>query len=235
MKYRKCSWRRDQLTIHTRLNLPVYRKNGLLPCMQQTSVQALWYSERAVLLSHRKNSALHQHWWLKRILQSFEKAHYPSYQIQSLLQSVDEKELLTDKDSILNHLSEHFHTLFSASYMVQEQRLKISQQPMKIEMDVLLTLEGTIKTIVQLKNRKATGTDGIQPEIWLTGGLMLLGARKYPSRPLWYSHHHPIQKERRRVWLFKLSWHKSALHMCQIIAKVLLNSLVPTIAEEYLP
>ncbi len=100
------------------------------------------------------------------------KAVYgPSYQILIPLRSADGKELLTEKDSILNRWSEHFYTLFNASRSVQEPAIdRILQQPVKTELDVAPTLQATEEPIKQLKSGKAAGVDTIPPKVWKNGG-----------------------------------------------------------------
>ncbi len=100
------------------------------------------------------------------------KAVYgPSYQILSPLRSADEKELLTEKDSILNRWSEYFYTLFNASRSVQEPAIdRILQQPVITELDVAPSLQETEEAIKQLKSGKAARVDTIPPEVWKNGG-----------------------------------------------------------------
>ena len=60
----------------------------------------------------------------------------PSHQIQAPLCSSDGSTLLTDKEAILQHWSEHFKGLFSDQCTVQESSLaKIPQVDMKLELD----------------------------------------------------------------------------------------------------
>ncbi|XP_069790481.1 uncharacterized protein [Narcine bancroftii] len=93
------------------------------------------------------------------------KAVYgPSPQVQSPLRSSDGKVLLSDKISILNRWSEHFQSLFSANRSVQDSALlQLPQQPLRLELDEVLTLDETYKAIEQLKSGKAADMDGIPP------------------------------------------------------------------------
>ena len=98
----------------------------------------------------------------------------PTHQVLCLLHSTDGLALLTDKASILSRWSEHFQALFSVNRTVQDAAiLRISQQPVKMELDELPTIDEITKLIEQLKSGKAVGVDGIPPEIWKHGGLML--------------------------------------------------------------
>lgn len=88
------------------------------------------------------------------------------YQVRSLMRSSDGQILLTNKAFILNLWLDHFQALFSANYSVQEPAIPhIAEQPVKMELDVLLTTEETMKAIRQLQCGKAAVVDGIPPEI----------------------------------------------------------------------
>lgn len=87
-------------------------------------------------------------------------------QVQSPLHSADVRVLLTDKVSILNRWTEHFQTLLGANRTVQDSALlHIHQQPLKMEPDVITTLEETFMATEQLKNGKADWIDGISPPL----------------------------------------------------------------------
>ena len=60
---------------------------------------------------------------------------------------------------------------------------------------------------------------------------LLLRAEQPPTRSPWRSHHHPVQEQRGKVWLLL-----SLLAIVgKILARVLVNRLVSTVAEEHLP
>uniref|UniRef100_K7EZ64 Reverse transcriptase domain-containing protein n=1 Tax=Pelodiscus sinensis TaxID=13735 RepID=K7EZ64_PELSI len=176
------------------------------------------------------------------------KAVYgPSYQILSLLRSADGKKLLTEKDSILNHWSEHFYTLFNASRSVQEPAIdRIPQQPVKTELDVAPTLQETEEAIEQLKSGKAAGVDGIPPEVWKNGGPALYTKLHEFFVCCWEQGKLPHDlKDAVIITLYKNKREKSDCSNYRgitllsiagkILARVLLNRLVPAIAEDHLP
>ena len=95
------------------------------------------------------------------------KAIYgPSHQIQAPLHSLDGSTLLTDKEAILQHGSEHFEGLLSDRRTVQESSLaKIPQVDLKLELDDPPTREEIRKATVQLKVGKSPGIDGGPAEV----------------------------------------------------------------------
>ena len=96
------------------------------------------------------------------------KAVYgPSHQIQAPLHTSDGSTLLTDKEAILQHWSEHFESLFSDRQTEQESSLaKIPQVDVKLELDDPPTREEIKKATMQLKVGKSSDIDGIQAEVY---------------------------------------------------------------------
>ena len=88
--------------------------------MQQISAQSLRYSEWVVIQAHRKIQLYANTGDERGFYEVLKVVYSLSYQTLCWLWSVDGKELLTDKDSILNCWSEHFQTLFGASHTVKE-------------------------------------------------------------------------------------------------------------------
>ena len=171
----------------------------------------------------------------------------PSHQIQSPLRSADGHTLFTDKASILNRWSEHFQSLFSASRTVQESAiLRIPQEPTKPELDLPPTLDETIKAIEKLKNGKAAGGDGIPAEIWKHGGETLHTKLHKLFVCCWENE--VIPKELRDAVIITLYKNKGEKSDCsnyrgitllsiagKILARILLNRLVPSIADDHIP
>lgn len=74
------------------------------------------------------------------------------------MRCADSHRQLTDKSSMLNRSSGHFQALFSANPSVQKTAiLRILQQPVKIWLDEMPTIEATIKVIKELKCGKEAG------------------------------------------------------------------------------
>jgi len=171
----------------------------------------------------------------------------PSHQIQSPLRSADGHTLFTDKASIMNRWSEHFQSLFSASRTVHESAiLRIPQVPTKPELDLPPTLEETIKAIEKLKNGKAAGGDGIPAEIWKKGGETLQKNLHKLFVCCWENE--VLPKELRDAVIITLYKNKGEKSDCsnyrgitllsiagKILARILLNRLVPSIADEHIP
>ncbi|KAI8484505.1 hypothetical protein Bbelb_377760 [Branchiostoma belcheri] len=146
------------------------------------------------------------------------KAVYgPTHQVVAPLRSTDGQTLFTDKASILNRWTEHFQTLFSANRTVANSALqRVPRQPIKEDLDLVPTLEEVIKATDQQKSGKAAGVDGLPPEIWKHGGAAL---------------HSKLHE------LFVCCWEQGKLpqDLRKILARVLLNRLVPAVAEHHLP
>ena len=79
--------------------------------------------------------------------------------------------LFTDKASILSRWSEHFQSLFSADFVVQDSAvLPIPQQPFQAELDELPSVKEITKAIEQLRSGKTAEVNGIPLELWKGGG-----------------------------------------------------------------
>ena len=173
------------------------------------------------------------------------KAVYgPIRQVQSPLRSSDGQDLLTDNTSILARWSKHFLALFSASRTAQDTAIdRAPQLPLKEELDEPPTLEELTEAIEQLKSRKAAGVDGIPPDIWKHGDPALHDKLLDPLVCCWEQ-----PKDVRDAVIITLCKNKGEKSDCsnyrgitllaiagKVLARVLLNRLVPTIAEEILP
>ena len=176
------------------------------------------------------------------------KAVYgPTHKVQSPLRSADGHVLLTDKTSILSRWSEHFQTLFSAERVVQDSAiLHIPQLPIREELDEPPSMEELTKAIEQLKSHKAAGVDGIPPEIWKDGGPALHSKLLEFLVCCWQQSKLPRDlRDAVIVTLYKNKGEKSDCSNYRgitllsiagkILARVLLNRLIPTIAEDHLP
>ena len=176
------------------------------------------------------------------------KAVYgPIYQVRSPLRSADGLELLTDKTAILSRWSEHFQALFNANRTVEDSViLRIPQQPVKAELDNPPSFEETTKAIKQIKCGKAAGVDGIPPEAWKHGGPAL--HRKLHELFLCCWEQGKLPQDLRDAVIITLYKNKGEKSNCdnyrgitllsiagKILARILLNRLVPTIAEDNTP
>ena len=171
----------------------------------------------------------------------------PTHQIQSPLRSSNGQDLLTDTESILNRWSEHFSGLFNTSRTVQEVALtEIKQRPVKAELDEPPDLQDIEKAIDQLKSGKAAGIDGIPPEIWKHGGTALHSKLLELLILCWEKSKLP--QDFRDAVIITLYKNKGEKSNCsnyrgitllsiagKILARILLNRLVPTIAKDPLP
>ena len=171
----------------------------------------------------------------------------PIYQVQSPLRSSDGLELLTDKTAILSRWSEYFQALFNANRTVEDSViLRIPQQPVKAELDNPPSFEETTKAIKQIKCGKAAGVDGIPPEAWKHGGPALHCKLHELFLCCWEQGKLP--QDLRDAVIITLYKNKGENSNCdnyrgitllsiagKILARILLNRLVPTIAEDNTP
>ena len=176
------------------------------------------------------------------------KAVYgPTHQVQSPLRSSDGQSLFTDNTSILAHWTEHFQTLFSANRTVQETAInRVPQLPPIEALDEPPTLEELTEAIDQLKSRKAPGVDGIPPEICTHGGPAL--HVKLHDLLVCGWEQGKLPQDLRDAVIKTMYKNKGEKSDCsnyrgitllsiagKVLVRVLLNRLVPTIAEEILP
>ena len=99
---------------------------------------------------------------MRTFYEALKVVYGPSHQIQAPLCSSDGSTLLTDKEAILQHWSEHFKGLFRDQRTVQQSSLaKIPQVDVKLELDDPPTWKEIKKATIQLKVGKSPATDGI--------------------------------------------------------------------------
>lgn len=179
--------------------------------------------------------------------EALKTAYGPTHQVQSLLRSSDGQDLFTDKASILARWSKHFQTLFSETRTVYDTAIdRIPQFPLNEELDDPPTLEELILAKKQLKSRKAAGVDGIPPEIWKHGGPALHD--KFHDLLVCCWEQGKLPQDLRDAVIITLYKNKGEKSICsnyqgitllsiagKILARVLLNRLVPTIAEDNTP
>lgn len=183
----------------------------------------------------------------KGFYESLKAVYGPSYQVVSPLRSTDGQVLLTDKSSILNRWAEHFQNLFSADRTVNDSAIqRIPKQPLIGELDVAPTPEEVVKATDQVKNGKAAGVDGIPPEIWKYGGGALHSKLHELFVCCWEQGKLP--QDLRDAVIITLYKNKGEKSDCsnyrgitllsiagKILARVLLNRLVPAVAEHHIP
>ena len=167
----------------------------------------------------------------------------PSHQIQAPLHSSDGSILLTDKEAILQRWSEHFEGLFSDRHTVQESSLaKSPQVAVKLELDDPPTREEIKKATVQLKVGKSPGINGILAEVYQHGGEAVLDKLQDMFTNCWEKETLPQDLgDAVIVSLYKNKEEKSdcsnyrGINLLsiagKILAHVLLNGLIPTIAQ----
>ena len=183
----------------------------------------------------------------RKFYESLKAVYGPSHKTESPLRSLDGSTLLTDRNQILSRWAQHFEKLFSADKIVCEQTiLSIPQRPERSDLDTHPTSEEIEKAINQLKSGKAAGIDNIPPELWKHGGPSLHSQLRALLSSCWDSGTLPADfRDAVIVTLYKNKGEKSDCSNYRgitllsiagkILARVLLNRLVPAIAEDTLP
>ena len=181
------------------------------------------------------------------VYEALKAVYGPTHQARSRLRSADGRALLKDKTSILSRWSEHFQKLFSADRVVQDSALlRIPQIQVKVELDELPSMQELIKTIEQMKSGKAAGVDGISLDFWKNGSPAL--HRKLHELLVCCWEQEKLPRDLRNAVIVTLYKNKGEKSDCsnyqritllsiagKIFARVLLNRLVPIIAEDHLP
>ena len=162
--------------------------------------------------------------------EALKAVHGPSHQIQAPLCSADGYTLLTDKDAIMHCWSKHFSSLFSD----------------KPELDDLPTLEEVKKAICQMNPRKSPGIDGIPAEVYQYGGEKETVCLHDLFTKCWEQG--LVPQDLRDAIIVSLYKNKGVKSDCsnyrgitllsiagKVLACLMLNRLIPTIAEENAP
>ncbi|KAJ7412428.1 RNA-directed DNA polymerase from mobile element jockey-like protein [Willisornis vidua] len=154
--------------------------------------------------------------------------------------------LLIEKTSILNQWSEQFQTLFSASHVIQGSAIQHNaQQLVKKQLYTAPIMGETLKAIQQVTTGKAAGVDGIPPKVWKHGGKALHAKFHELVVHCWEQGKLPPDlHDAVIITLYKMKEIKSDCSNYRgitllpiagkILARILLNRLVPAIAEELL-
>ena len=178
---------------------------------------------------------------------SLKAVYGQTHRVQNPLHSADGQRLFTDKVSILNRWSEHFQSFFSADRVVQDPAvLCIPLQLFKAELDELPSVKEIGKVIEQLRRAKAAGVDGIPLELRKERGPALHSTLHELLVCCWEQGRLPSDlHDAVIVILYKNKGEKpdcsnyrgiTLLSIAgKILARELLNRLVPTIAEDHLP
>ena len=154
------------------------------------------------------------------------------------LRSTGGSHLVKDKEGILHRWQEHFSELLNRDSRVEPATIySIPQTLIRAELDELLLLEEVCKAIFQMKNNKASGSDGILSEIHKHGGEISTHHLHHLFLKIWNNEEIPQDlKDAMIITIFKESDRAdcgnvrgiSLLSVAgKILAKVLLNRLQP--------
>ena len=171
----------------------------------------------------------------------------PSHQMQALLRSAGGSTLLTDKKDILNRWAEHYGTLFGDARSVEDASIdSIGLQPVKYELDEPPSQEEVETAVKKMKVHKAPGIDGLLAEVYKLSGDQVL--EKLTSLFMLCWEKGEVSGDLCDAVIVSLYKNKGEKSDCsnyrgvtllsiagKIISRVLLNRLIPAIAEKVLP
>lgn len=175
------------------------------------------------------------------------KAIYgPSYQPQAPLLSADRTTLHTDKESIMTRWAEHFGALFSDQHKMADSSIeKIPVVEPKHELDEPPTVEEIKTAIRQIKPGKSPGSEGIPAEIYQHGGEVVVSRLQDLFTSCWEQGILPQDlKDAVIISLYKNKGEKwdsnyrgiTLLSIAgKVLARILLNRLIPSIIEGFTP
>ena len=183
----------------------------------------------------------------RSFFEALKAVHGPSHQIQAPLRSTDGSALLTDKDAIMHRWSEHFSSLFSDKRKVEESfLLRIPQAEVKTELDDLPTLEEVKMAVRQMNPGKSPGIDGIPAEVYQYGGKKVTVCLHDLFTKCWEQG--LVPQDLRDAIIVSLYKNKGVKSDCsnyrgitllsiagKVLARLMLNRLISTIAEENTP
>lgn len=183
----------------------------------------------------------------KAFYEALRAAYGPTHQVQAPLRSSDGTTLLNDRDSILHRWTEHYQALFGDQRTVQLSSIeKIPQQSVKHEIDNPPLLDEVKSAIKKLKGGKAPGIDELPAEVYIAGGDIVAEQLTALFSLCWEKG--KVPSDLRDAVLVSLYKNKGEKSDCsnyrgitllsiagKILARVLLDRLIPIIAEEVLP
>ena len=171
----------------------------------------------------------------------------PTFQVQAPLRSSDGSCLLSAKEDILHRWTEHYQALFGDTRVVQDTSIaKIPQKEVKTELDFPPSPEEVRSAIKKLKCHKAPGIDAIPAEVYKHGGDTLVKSLTDLFTVCWAQG--TVPQDMRDAVIVSLYKNKGEKCECsnyrgvtllsiagKILSRVILDRLIPSIAEENLP
>ncbi|CAH1270878.1 Hypp4486 [Branchiostoma lanceolatum] len=225
-------------------------------CPTDTCPETLWTQLKTIILkssdevlgfSTKKNKDFH----LQRKLRTIRNRWWTNLaeEIQVCADNGDYRGFYEALKAVYGPTHQLVAPLRSTDGTVDDSALQwIPQEPMKEELDLASTLEEVIKALDQQKSGKAAGVDGIPPEVWKHGGAplhsklheLLVHVRCWEDGKL--------PQDLRDAVIITLHKNKGEKADCsnyrgitllpiagKILARGLLNRLVPAVAEHHLP
>ncbi|KAI8499112.1 hypothetical protein Bbelb_228760 [Branchiostoma belcheri] len=205
-------------------------------------MQNTWWTSMAERTQHFADTGN-----IRAFYEALRAIYGPTQRTQAPLRSSDGSQLLTDKPAILHRWTEHYGKLFGDRRQVLEESImRIPQHEVRTELDNTPTQEEVEAAISKLKCHKAPGVDGVPAEVYKLGGASLLERLTGLFATCW--ERGVVPQDLRDAIIVSLYKNKGEKSDCsnyrgvtllsiagKILARVVLDRLIPTIAEENLP
>ena len=201
-----------------------------------------WWDQKAEVVQQHADSNNS-----KAFFSSLKTIYGPSKPSSTPLLAADGTTLLKDKGSILDRWKEHFSNLLNRPSTVDDATLdSIPQRPTLDALDLPPTMDEIKTAIKQTSSGKAAGMDGIPSELYKAAGPQTLAALHDVFLSIWDEEVIPHDfRDAAIVSLFKNKGNRaecgnyrgiSLLSIAgKILARVILNRLISSIAEDWLP
>nr|VZI02283.1 unnamed protein product [Spirometra erinaceieuropaei] len=163
------------------------------------------------------------------------------------LLSADGNTLLTEKTQILQRWAEHFRGVLNRPSVISDAAIAhLPQVETNVDLDLLSSLQETIRAVQQLSSGKAPGSDAIPAEVYKNGGPLLMDHLTALFQEMWRQGEVPQDfKDATIVHLYKRKGNRqvcdnqrgiSLLNIAgKIFARILLNRLNNHLEQGLLP
>jgi len=155
--------------------------------------------------------------------------------------------VLTDLDAQLHRWVEHYSSLYAQPVIADARAIEsaVPELPVLEELDAALSLEEVNRAVHVLKNNKASGADGLPPELFKAGGDTLAKALLHVLLSCWDAGQIPSNlKDANIITLYKNKGDRSdcnnyrGISLLSLAGKILARVILPrlqTLAERILP
>nr|VZH97735.1 unnamed protein product [Spirometra erinaceieuropaei] len=205
-------------------------------------MQDAWTAQKAEEI---QGYADHNEW--KNFFSAIKAVYGPLTRGTASLLSADGSTLLTEKTQILQRWAEHFRGVLNHPSVISDAAIeRLTQVETNVDLDLPPSLQETIRTMQQLSNGKALGSDAIPAEVYKHGGPQLMDHLTALFQEMWRQGEVPQDfKDATIVHLYKRKGNRqvcdnhrgiSLLNIAgKIFARILLHRLNNHLEQGLLP